>query len=91
MSHVGSFVNIQGGHVYPWLIRQSAKRDIRVYLQDGSNDLDMVFGNWWLGNLQMEAALKFKGYDYKFEGGTGGHNGEHGGMVLPEALEWLWR
>jgi enterochelin esterase family protein len=91
MSHVGSFVNIQGGHVYPWLIRQSAKRDIRVYLQDGSNDLDMVFGNWWLGNLLMEAALKFKGYDYKFEGGTGGHNGKHGGMVLPEALEWLWR
>jgi len=91
MSHVGTFVDIQGGHVYPTLIRKSAKRDIRVYLQDGSNDLDMVFGNWWLANLQMEAALKFRNYDHRFEGGTGGHNGEHGGMILPEALEWLWR
>ncbi|MEM7125134.1 MAG: alpha/beta hydrolase-fold protein [Chloroflexota bacterium] len=91
LSHVGSFTNIRGGHVYPSLIRKSAKRDIRVFLQDGSNDLDNQHGNWWLGNLQMEAALKFREYDYKFVGGDGGHNGEHGGMILPESLEWLWR
>lgn len=91
LSHVGSFTNIRGGHVYPTLIRQSAKRDIRVFLQAGSNDLDLKFGNWWLSNLQMESALKFRGYDYKFVGGTGGHNGEHGGAILPESLEWLWR
>lgn len=42
-------------------------------------------------NLQMEAALKFRGYDYQFVGGTGAHNGEHGGMILPESLAWLWR
>jgi enterochelin esterase family protein len=39
----------------------------------------------------MESALKFRGYDYRFAGGEGGHNGEHGGAILPESLEWLWR
>jgi enterochelin esterase family protein len=33
LSHVGSFADIRGGHNYPSLIRQWAKRDIRVFLQ----------------------------------------------------------
>ena len=90
ISHIGSFTNIRGGHVYPALIRKSEKRDIRVYLQDGENDLDNQFGNWWLSNLQMEKALKFRGYDYQFVGGTGEHNGNHGGVLLPETLRWIW-
>jgi enterochelin esterase family protein len=91
MSHLGSFTDIRGGHVYPTLIRKSAKRDIRVFLQDGSNDLDLRYGNWWLSNLQMESALKFREYDHKFIAGTGEHNAEHGAAILPESLEWLWR
>lgn len=90
MSHVGSFIDFRGGHVYPTLIRKWAKRDIRVFLQAGSNDQDIREGNGWLSNLQMEASLKFRGYDYKFVGGTGEHNGEDGGVILPESLEWLW-
>ena len=90
LSHVGSFTNIKGGYVYPSLIRKAPKRNIKVFLQDGSNDLDNPHGNWWLSNLQMEAALKFSHYDYKFVGGTGGHNGKHGGTILPESLRWLW-
>jgi len=90
LSHIGSFTNIRGGHVYPYLIRSTPKKDIKVFLQDGSNDLDNLFGNWWLANLQMEAALKYKGYDYQFVGGTGGHNGKHGGAILPASLRWLW-
>ena len=66
LSHIGSFTDIRGGHNYPPMIRKSDKKDIKVFLQDGENDLDNQFGNWWLANLQMEAALKFKGYDYKF-------------------------
>ena len=91
LSHVGSFTDIRGGHVYPTLIRKSSKRDIRVFLQDGSNDLNIQWGNWWLSNLQMESALKFRGYDCKFVGGDGGHDGKHGGAILPDSLEWLWR
>jgi len=91
LSHIGSFTNIRGGHVYPALIRKTEPKPLRVFLQDGSNDLDNPHGNWWLSNLQMEAALKFAGYDYKFVGGEGAHNGKHGGAILPESLRWLWR
>ena len=91
LSHVGSFTNIRGGHVYPALIRKTDKKPIRVFLQDGANDLDNLHGNWPLSNQEMAAAFKFKAYDYRFEFGDGGHNGKHGGAILPEALRWLWR
>ena len=91
MSHVGSFTNLRGGHVYPALIRKEEIRPIRVFLQDGRNDLDNQYGNWWLSNQQMEAALRFREYDYRFVGGDGGHSGEHGGAILPDSLRWLWR
>lgn len=91
LSHVGSFTNIKGGDRYPGIIRKADKKPIRVFLQDGKNDLDNQAGNWWLANLQMESALKFKGYDYKTVWGDGGHNGKHGGAILPDSLRWLWR
>jgi enterochelin esterase family protein len=91
LSHVGSFTNIRGGHVYPALIRKTEKKPIRVFLQDGAKDLDNLHGNWPLANQEMAAALKFAGYDYKFEFGTEGHNGKHGGAILPDSLRWLWR
>lgn len=90
MSHVGSFTNIRGGHLYPDLVRKSARKPIRIFLQDGSNDLNNQFGDWWLGNLQMESSLKYKGYDFRFDKGTGAHSGKHGGAILPESLIWLW-
>jgi enterochelin esterase family protein len=91
LSHVGSFTNIRGGDRYPGMIRKTPNKPIRVFLQDGSADLDNEHGNWWLGNLQMEAALKYKKYDYKTVWGDGGHNGKHGGAILPDSLRWLWR
>jgi enterochelin esterase-like enzyme len=91
LSHVGSFTNIRGGDVYPGIIRKTELRPIRVFLQDGSHDLDNAAGNWWLANLQMDKALAFRKYDYKFVGGDGGHNGKQGGAILPESLRWLWR
>jgi len=91
LSHVGSFTNIRGGDVYPGLIRKTEKKPIRVYLQDGSGDLDNLHGHWPLANVQMAASLKYMGYDYAFAFGDGGHNGKHGGVILPESLEWLWR
>jgi enterochelin esterase-like enzyme len=91
LSHVGSFTNIRGGHIYPAVIRKTDPKPIRVFLEDGSNDVDNEHGNWWLANLQMEKALQFKKYDVKFVGSDGAHNGEHGGAILPESLVWLWR
>ncbi|MEM6692695.1 MAG: alpha/beta hydrolase-fold protein [Planctomycetota bacterium] len=91
MSHVGSFVNIRGGHVYPALIRKTDKKPLRIFLQGGENDLDNQHGNWPLANQQMARSLAFKDYDYRFEFGTEGHNGKHGGAILPESMRWLWR
>jgi enterochelin esterase family protein len=91
LSHVGSFTNIRGGHNYEALIRKTKpSKPIKVFLQDGSNDLDNAHGNWPLANQQMAAALKFAKYDYRFVYGEGRHSGVHGGAILPESLEWLW-
>lgn len=91
LSHIGSFTNIRGGHVYPALIRKTIPKPIRVFLQDGENDLDNEHGNWWLSNLQMQKALAFSNYDYKFVAGKGRHSAKHGGAILPDSLRWLWR
>jgi enterochelin esterase family protein len=91
VSHIGSFTNIRGGHVYPALIRKSDVKPLRIFLQDGSTDLDNPHGNWPLGNQQMAAALKYKGYDHRFEYGVGAHTHVHGGALLPDTLRWLWR
>ena len=91
LSHVGSFTNIRGGHVYHALLRKTPKKPLRIYLQDGSGDLDNEHGNWPLANQEMAASLKFAKYDYQFVYGSGGHNDIHGAAVLPDALRWLWR
>jgi enterochelin esterase-like enzyme len=97
-SWVGSFTNIasgqtlrEGGHNYPALIRKTPKKPIRIFLQDGANDLDNQHGNWPLANQQMVKALAFAGYDYKFEFGNGFHSEKHGRAILPDSLRWLWR
>jgi enterochelin esterase-like enzyme len=91
LSHVGSFTNIRGGHNCQALVRKTPKKAIRVFLQAGAGDLDNEHGNWPLANQEMAASLKFAGYDYRFEYGDGGHNGDHGGAILPDSLRWLWR
>jgi enterochelin esterase family protein len=91
LSHVGSFTNIRRGHEYPALIRKTPPKPLRVFLQDGSKDLDNEHGNWPLANQQMAAALAYRKYDYKFVFGEGGHNDIHGGSILPDSLRWLWR
>lgn len=91
LSHVGSFTNIRGGDVYPGLIRKTPRKPIRIFLQAGMRDLDNEHGSWPLANLQMDAALRYKKYDYYFVYGNGAHNGKHGGAILPESLRWLWR
>lgn len=91
LSHVGSFTNIRGGHVYPTLLRNTPPKPIRIFLQAGSHDMDVAWGHWALANLEMAAALHFLEYDYALDYGDGAHNGEHGGAILPESLKWLWR
>ena len=100
ISTIGSFTNIRGGHIYPELIRQSERKPIRIFLQDGSNDLrgtrrgkslyDPKW-DWHAQNIKMVAALTSKGYDVNYCWGIGTHSNKQGGAMLPEMLRWLWR
>ncbi len=94
---------IPGGDIYPGLIRKSPLRPMRIFLQDGSNDLSNEHGNWFLANQQMLSSLEWananadklgdKGprYDINHIWGDGGHSDQHGGSLLPEILRWMWR
>ena len=91
ISHVGSFVDIRGGHEWPQRIRREPRKPLRVWLQAGEHDVDLVLGHWLLANQQMAAALAYAGYDHQFVVGSGGHSIKHGGALLPDTLRWLWR
>ncbi|QDT91045.1 alpha/beta hydrolase [Gimesia algae] len=78
-------------HDYPGLIRKEyPPKPLKVFLQDGDNDLDNKLGNWFLNNERMAAALAYSGYDHWFVTGHGIHSSRHGKAVLPEALVWIW-
>ena len=65
ISGIGSYVSIgyraatadqpakSGGEIYPTWIRRMPIKPLRVFLQDGSNDLDNNWGNWFLANQQL--------------------------------------
>ncbi|HXQ09562.1 MAG TPA: alpha/beta hydrolase-fold protein [Caulobacteraceae bacterium] len=91
ISHCGSFTAIRGGHNYPPLIRKTERKPIRVWMQSGEADADIIHGNWPLANKAVAAALQFAGYDFKFVFGEGGHSLRHGGALFADALRWLWR
>ncbi len=91
VSHCGSFTSIRGGHTYPSLIRRTEAKPLRVFLQSGAKDLDVVFGNWPLANQEMATALAYRDYDYQFVFGEGGHSLKHGGAIFPDTMRWLWR
>ena len=98
LSGIGSFTNIQsgktlreGGHNYAAMIRKAPRKPIRIFMQDGANDLDNQHGSWWLANQTLARSLAFAGYDYRFEQGQGFHSNAHIRAILPDALRWLWR
>jgi len=87
---VGTFVDIRGANAYPSLIRKTERKPIRAALLGEANDLDNQFGNWPLANRQMETALEFMDYDYRYWWGPGFHGSRHAAVMLPEMLTWLW-
>lgn len=91
LSGIGTYVGIRGGHVYPTLIRKYEPKPLRVFLEDGENDLNIYAGDWWMANQMMLRSLQFAGYEVKHEWGKGGHNGQALTKLFPEAMEWLWK
>jgi enterochelin esterase family protein len=93
LSLLGSFAQIRGGNPYPELIRDTPPKPLRVFLQAATRDLnwDAAEWNWLSANLRVAAALAERGYDFRLVLGDGGHDPNHGGAILPDALRWLWR
>ena len=93
---------VPAGDLYPRLIRLSPPKPLRIFLQDGSNDLDNQHGNWFLANQRMLTALRYANrtadqrgdagprYEVAHIWGDGEHNDSHGGAILPDILRWLW-
>jgi gluconolactonase len=90
-SSIGTYVGLRGGEVYPTLIRKYEPKPIRVFLQDGSSDLNIYAGDWWMANQTMERALEFAGYEVEHVWGEGSHNGNHATAVFPDAMRFLWK
>ena len=79
---IGSFSSIQrkedpaipdGGQDYhPEKILREPARNLRAWLQDGSNDQENDrYGSWPLANIRMANAPKLKNYDFHFSFGQG--------------------
>jgi enterochelin esterase family protein len=93
---------IPGGDLYPGLIRREPIRPIKIFLQDGTADLNNQFGNWHLANEQMLSSLQWANtnadskkvpgarYDVRYEWGDGAHSDVHGGWLLPSILRWMF-
>jgi gluconolactonase len=90
-SAIGTYVGLRGGERYPTMIRKYEPKPLRVFLQDGSNDLNIYGGDWWKANETMERALVFAGYDVQHVWGAGGHSGQQGNSIFPEVMRWLWK
>jgi enterochelin esterase-like enzyme len=79
-------------------IPQSPKKPLRIWLEVSENDNgskkdEASLHNWVLANQQMAAALKAKGYEYRyiFAKNAGHTDGKVTRQTLPAALEWLWK
>jgi enterochelin esterase family protein len=99
LSNVGSFVDIEGGYVYPERVLASDKKPIRIFLCDGRNDNRGVGPNgvynqnrdWFYQNVRLMKALTAKGYDVNYTWGMNLHGQKFGGAILPDMMRWLWR
>jgi len=108
LSYSGTFVNQaspqdaktpRGGWEYhATMIPKTAKKPIRIWMEVGEKDLhfddpENTWHNWPLANNRMAAALKKKGYDYRYVFAIDARHVDNRVVrqTLPAALEWLWR
>jgi hypothetical protein len=72
---------VPGGDLYPTLVRKNPTKPIRIFLQDGSNDLSNEHGNWFLANQQMVSAFEYANSVAGARGGRGARGGAPGGAA----------
>ena len=89
---VGTFVAMRGGNDLQALVRKTEPLPLRVFIQDGSNDVwNGLFGHWYEANQLMASALEFAGYDVQCDWSDGGHNVKRSTEIFPQVMEWMWR
>jgi len=108
LSYSGTFVDQQSPQnpesphgaweYHEHLIPQSPAKPLKVWLQVGEKDNgaardEASLHNWVMANERMAAALKAKGYHYRyvFSAGAGHVDRRVVSQTLPEALLWLWQ
>lgn len=89
-SAISTFVGLRGGERFATLLRKYEPKPIRVFLQDGTNDLNNYAGDWWITAQMMERAFKYSGYEVDHAWGEGAHNSNHATAVFPQAMRFLW-
>lgn len=90
-STIGTYVGLRGADRDHTLIRKFEPKPLRIFLQDGTNDLNIYGGDWWMANQTMERALTFAGYEVQHIWGEGAHSGKHGTAIFPDAMRYLWK
>ena len=102
LGYSGTFVNQQSenpesrGAEYRATDDRQAREPIRIWLEVGANDNGSTraasLHNWVMANQRMAAALKAKGYHYRyvFAENAGHVDAAVVNQTLPEALLWLW-
>ncbi|MGO8689297.1 MAG: alpha/beta hydrolase-fold protein [Thermoguttaceae bacterium] len=86
----GSFVAFRGGHEFPTLVRKFEAKPIRAYLTTGTGDMENCAGDWFLIDQEMDKALRFSGYDYRFRIVNGGHCAGFN-ENFREAMCFIWK
>ena len=94
---IGSWVDLRANDdgdfasAYPGWIEQAPRKNIRVTLLSGTNDLDNQFGNWRDAHMAMTTALDCAGYTYLSGFGEGAHgDGTHINDRFGDDLRWLF-
>jgi len=92
LSTIGTYVGLRGGDEFATLVRKTEPKPLRVFLQDGTQDLNIYAGDWWMANQDMLSALTYAGYEVNHAWGEGGgHDNKHSITILADALAWLWK
>ena len=80
------------------LIEKNDKKPLRIFTHvsendNRPNDPESTYHNWVMANERTAAALKAKGYDYRyvFSRGTGHCDRKVFEQTLADTLVWMWR
>ena len=72
------------------LVRNSEPKPLRIFLQDGSTDLNIYGGDWWMAN-QTWSEPCLPGYEVNHAWGTGGHSRPARHPLFPDAMRCFGR